>query len=117
MCGGQMTLLPSPSCALTLESSGLVASLPRKPLLALGKMLFIAASQCHKEPTLWLEASYRKLAQLGSVCMNLNSNSSRRHSLRSWKQIWRNKKTPVRSWPGEWVHAWLLLVPFHKGCT
>lgn len=41
----------------------------------------------HREPTWWLEASYRKLAQLGSVCMNRNSNSSRRHSLRSWKQI------------------------------
>lgn len=46
----------------------------------------------HKEPTWWLEASYRKLAQLGSVCMNRNSNSSRRHSLRSWKQIWGGEK-------------------------
>lgn len=46
----------------------------------------------HKEPTWWLAASYRKFAQLGSVCMNLNSNSSRRHSLRSWKQIWGGEK-------------------------
>lgn len=46
----------------------------------------------HKEPTWWLAASYRKFAQLGSVCMNLNSNSSRRHSLRSWKQIWDGEK-------------------------
>lgn len=46
----------------------------------------------HKEPTWWLEASYRKLAQLGSVCMKRNSNSSRRHSLRRWKQIWGGEK-------------------------
>ena len=39
-----------------------------------------------------LMSGAEKLAQLGSVCMNRNSNSSRRQSLRSWKQIWGGEK-------------------------
>lgn len=33
----------------------------------------------------------KKLAQFGSVCMNLNSNSSLRHSWRMLKEIWRRE--------------------------